>query len=269
MCDPPPSERLARNDYKIRQDCGSLVNATDFLPGALDIPLVQLNRPAIATRPFTNACCELNMQKPCIDAIENKDYMYYAKGINLNGAPDAVKHYDGQYCLMNGFLQPEYVRMSHDFQAMQAAAAELCSTKYAREFNISAITLREQQLVYFKSISASDTPSLDVAEFIAAWNCAMGDLACDLTYCTYTYCDLGNGATGVLGECDGWDKVLGMPTFAKPGGVMFMVASWIGVVAGIITISLLVVVAAFKCHNYACRGKARTRDLGMSLAGDP
>merc|ERR1712232_652725 len=45
----------------------------------------------------------------------------------------------------------------------------------------------------------------------AAWNCALGELACDMAYCNYAYCVHPNGTLGKMGECPGFDPIRGMP----------------------------------------------------------
>ena len=39
----------------------------------------------------------------------------------------------------------------------------------------------------------------------------MGASGCDMTYCAYSFCELGNGKFGMYDECEGWDPVKGMP----------------------------------------------------------
>lgn len=206
MCNKPHPLRLAPNKTytEFRSDCGNMKlnifkNLADL---TMDASETESGRP-------TNAFCELNLQKSCIDAIENKDYMYYAKGIIVES--NKTMFYDGSYCLQNGWLEKEIVDLVHsdNFTAMQEKAQNLCETKYEK-YNWRKMTLSKMMMKYMPGMKMRGYPTKGEAEFIGAWNCAMGDMACDMSYCAYTYCDAGDGNTDAYGKCPGWHPVNGM-----------------------------------------------------------
>merc|ERR1719499_124349 len=139
----------------------------------------------------------------CPDAIANKDYNYYAKGLGPPWARFAGL-IDKEYCGKNGWLKPEIASIVHNFTALQAKGEELCKTKYAIPFQE---TTRVMGLMDINERSMNKK----AVDEIAAWNCALGDLSCDLAYCNYAYCEKSDGSFGMLEECEGWDKVHGMP----------------------------------------------------------
>jgi len=174
-----------------------------------------------------NGFCQIGFST-CPDAKANKDYSYYAKALG----PTWIKlmsSVDSLYCGMSGMLAPEIASIVHNFTALQAKGEEWCSTKYAdtaETMSLSGIqdamlTGLKDTLNGSKSIptvinemltgSGSLVMDTKAANMAAAWNCALGDLACDMAYCNYAYCDLGNGRYGAMEECEGWDKVKGMP----------------------------------------------------------
>merc|ERR1719436_2030735 len=65
-----------------------------------------------------------------------------------------------------------------------------------------------------RTYSTMDAESASVA---AAWNCALGDLSCDIAYCNYAYCEKPGGGVGIMSECEGWDAVRGMPALYGEG----------------------------------------------------
>jgi len=164
----------------------------------------------------------------CPDAKVNKDYMYYAKGVGPVWAKVAGRM-DREYCGLNGWLKPDIATLVHNFTALQAKGEELCKTKYAKY--VETMTLMglsdaeraglEDNFNGEKSLpqvilEARTDPSRLIfdekaAHMSAAWNCALGDVSCDIAYCNYAYCEKGDGSYGVLEECEGWDKVNGMP----------------------------------------------------------
>jgi len=170
--------------------------------------------------------CEMGWSL-CPDAIANKDYMYYAKGngpvyARVSGRSDRL------YCGQNGFLKPEIARIVNNFTALQAKGEELCKTKYsfydtipitgmtdALNAGIAANLDGEKSLSQILSELKTDPYTLvfneKISNYVAAWNCALGDLSCDLAYCNYAYCEKGDGSYGTMEECEGWDKVYGMP----------------------------------------------------------
>jgi hypothetical protein len=212
LCNKPLPERLGGKKYqKFRKDCGGRSSAHG--PNAADLikPAVEVSRKPFDRLGPTNGFCELNYMKSCSDAILNEDYLYWAKSLNLEHPGYAQQRaFEGRYCQHNGFLAPEMVVLQHNFKGMQAKAQELCRTKYGTRFDLSALTF--QDMVANARHKDAGAPSADEAEVLAAWNCAMGDLGCDVSMCAYSFCKKGNGTIGLYGECEGWDPVVGMPT---------------------------------------------------------
>jgi len=152
-----------------------------------------------------NGFCQMGWSL-CPDAIANKDYNYYAKGlypewVRANGQKDK------EYCGKNGWLKPEFASIVHNFTALQAKGEELCKTKYAIPFQETAKVFSIANPFDINTLRMNE----DDAHRAAAWNCALGDLSCDLAYCNYAYCEQSDGSIGTMGECEGWDKVHGMP----------------------------------------------------------
>lgn len=206
-CDTPIPSRISAA-YKVRHDCG---NYSVFEhPEVYDKPLIGFSRHANDKEKETNAFCELNFQKVCADAIENKDFLFQAKSLDVRES----EIFYPEYCKLNGFLAPEYRDLQTDFDGMNTMANELCNTKYLKYGWNSTVTFMN---LHHTLISASSrgTPTLEQAEFIAASSCAMGSLGCDIAYCSYTYCDKGNGKIGITNKCEGWDPVMGMPPTTK------------------------------------------------------
>jgi len=148
-----------------------------------------------------NGFCQMGWSL-CPDARANKDYQYYAKGVGPVWVR-SVGSADKEYCGKNGWLKPEIASIVHNFTALQAKGEELCKTKYAIPFQDTARIMGVSDI--------ADVTTEEGAHQGAAWNCALGDLACDLAYCNYAYCEKGDGSFGMLDECEGWDKVHGMP----------------------------------------------------------
>jgi len=171
--------------------------------------------------------CEMGWSL-CPDAKANKDYVYYAKGVGPVYARASGKT-DRFYCGQNGFLKPEIASIVHNFTALQAKGEELCKTKYAEyaesakftgiadAMNAGIADNFDGHKSFAQAVAdiAADPYSMIMDEkasnMAAAWNCALGDLACDLAYCNYAYCEKGDGSYGIMEECEGWDKVHGMP----------------------------------------------------------
>merc|ERR1712050_541601 len=101
--------------------------------GALTRPAASYMRPANHSAGYWDGFCQIGWTA-CPDARANRDYLYYAKQVaappstwlRQNGAIDA------QYCLNNGWLEPEIRNIVNNFTALQAKGEELCKTKYAR-----------------------------------------------------------------------------------------------------------------------------------------
>ena len=68
-------------------------------------------------------------------------------------------------------------QLQRNFTGLQRHAEELCKTKYAKHGIDRLSFLDMLQLSKQEDVNA---PSLLEAEIMAAWNCAMGDLACDM-----------------------------------------------------------------------------------------
>jgi len=169
------------------------------------VPLMNFSRPKEGGHPATNAYCELNVQKTCADGIHNKDFLYQAKAVEH---PEG-DYFDPVYCKHNGYLKPEIVALQHNFEGMKNKSDEFCRkpdiAKLAKN-----MTYVEFQRVYSNN-AASPYPSKRMSRFIAAWTCAMGSAGCDMAYCAYSFCDLGDDKFGVYDQCSGWDPIKGMP----------------------------------------------------------
>lgn len=213
-CGKPDQSKLAAGtDYsEFRTDCGE---QSIFKPRLKSLvrplfkSLFSMKKPASETKSglASNAFCELNVQKSCADALANKDYMYYAKSTSV--IEPQVQRFDGHYCRQNGFLEREIVDMVHfnDFSTIEHFAREQCDTKYAK-YGWRKMTLASIATAYMPGILSGTTPKLEEAERIAAGNCAMGDLGCDISYCAYTYCKK-NNETGAYNDCVNWSPVRG------------------------------------------------------------
>ena len=224
LCDPPPAERTPNQTYVQRSDCG---NSSFFLgPSEHNqilklVPLQDFMRDATEERNATNGYCELNVQKSCADALYNQDYMLYAKSLQI--FDDPVYHHrnfswDWYYCFYNGWLAPELKTLQHDFKGMTAKNDEYCnSDAMVQRGSKGNITMAVVDMYYNPSSPGipGGHPSKEQALSIAAWACAMGSAACDMTYCAYSYC-LKEDGVGTYDECEGWDPVNGMPVGAVP-----------------------------------------------------
>lgn len=209
LCGRPLPERVGERLYsEFRVDCGSRSSPTG--PSADDLSKPAASFVARGHGRETTGFCELNFAKGCADAVANKDYLYWPKSLDLkHPALRENAAWDGRYCHANGFLKPEFVALQHNFSAFRDKADELCRTKYSQLGGEKLTFLDMMQLARHEDTTA---PSLKEAELLAAWNCAMGDLGCDLAMCIYSFCDKGGGEIGLYDECPGWHPVHGMPT---------------------------------------------------------
>jgi len=173
----------------------------------------------------------------CPDAAANKDYSYYWRSLG----PDWVKTagpVDKIYCAHNGWLKPEFRAILHNFTALQQKGEEECATKWSKpEYRLdttgllgvvdapmeSLIANKDaiKEIIKARVGSVQKHGFMDIMESIpanllmneksahmdAAWNCAMGDVSCDIAYCNSAYCEKSDGTIGVMDECEGWDKV--------------------------------------------------------------
>lgn len=208
LCGKPLPERVNRTYTEFRKDCGAMSSPTGPQADVLKKPVAQLIQ-TLESGVERNGFCQLNFAKSCADAVANKDYLYWAKSLDLK-APAARENaaWDGRYCRLNGFLDAGMVALQHDFHGTQAKAKELCKTKYSK-YNLENITFMD--MMSAARYDDKDAPTHAEAELLAAWNCAMGDLGCDMSLCAYSFCDKGSG-TGLYDECKGWHPVHGMPT---------------------------------------------------------
>lgn len=192
------------------------------LPKQLGKPASTFYRAPTATDPGWNGFCEMGWTL-CPDAVVNEDYSYYWRGLGPNWV-NTAGFTDKFYCLNNGWLKPEIASIVRNFTALKAKGEELCKTKYAApELNRDELTVmggvevatalgKQHQKAAFER-GETDYPVMDeeAANIAAAWNCALGDVSCDMAYCNYAYCELPDGTVGVMDECEGWDAVKGMP----------------------------------------------------------
>lgn len=201
-CKTPPPERVDRN-YTLRADCGNHSPSVD--PAAASEPVISFYRPAVDGRPETSAVCELNFDVACANAIYNEDLLFYAKAMNtFRGLT-----WDPWYCQMNGFLKPDIVALQHDFEGSLARAKQICDAIPLTYGWNTTMTLDDH--VPLAGNLRPRRPTPEELESNVAWTCAVGNVACDLAWCAYTYCDKGDGTIGVYDDCDGWDPVRGMP----------------------------------------------------------
>lgn len=176
----------------------------------------------------------------CPDAVANRDYYQYARALGPAWI-NKVRHIDGDYCYHNGFLKPELAKLTHNFTAIRDKAAELCRTtyndpKYSQEYitvdgkipkgpfkdfqdnTIAKFRARmrdgssPQNLLLLELPDPTPGEGMDeeYALHTAAHNCALGDLACDITYCNYGFCEK-PGGYGVMEECPGFNQFSGQP----------------------------------------------------------
>lgn len=211
LCNKPLPDRIGSRHYaEFRTDCGSKSSPTG--PSAADMarPTIELwQRGSKADAAASNGFCELNFAKSCADAVANKDYLYWPKSLDLKHASlSSNVPWNKRYCQLNGFLEQSVVMLQHNFTAMQQKALEQCNSKYSR-YGIEKLTFSD--MLELSKHEDAETLSLEEAERMAAWNCAMGDLGCDMAMCAYSFCVQPSGKTGLYGECQGWDPVAGMP----------------------------------------------------------
>mmetsp|Transcript_36972 Transcript_36972/g.115070 ORF Transcript_36972/g.115070 Transcript_36972/m.115070 type:complete len:280 (+) Transcript_36972:72-911(+) len=202
-CGPPPADRVDRA-YGVRSDCGG----TRPTALASHLPLSAFSRPG---DPSSSAACELNFQKACPDAVLNRDYLYFAKSVDLNPAQAAL---DGLYCKGYGFLDPQLVAIAGNFTALRSKGIELCQTKLAK-YDWGRITLAD-----FNGMTASITakyqalgvgPTVEEAQFVAAAKCALFNmhLGCEIAFCAYSFCDNGDGTVSAYDQCPGFTQLKG------------------------------------------------------------
>lgn len=210
LCGSPLPERLGGRNYtERRSDCGSLSSRTGPSVEILEKPAVEFMNLKSSSGAATNGFCELNFAKGCVDAIANEDYLYWAKSVDmLHSDLHEGALWDARYCQVNGFLAADVVSLQHNFTGLRAKAKHLCETKYSKR-GIENLTFKD--MVSRSRYEDHEGPRLDDAETLAAWNCAMGDLGCDMAMCSYSFCEKENGQLGIYGECPGWHPVKGMP----------------------------------------------------------
>lgn len=210
LCGKPLPERVGERKYEhFRGDCGGRSSPTGPSVEDLSAPAAGFLQPGGAEKAATNGFCELNFAKSCVDAVANEDYLYWSKSLDLaHPSMKANVAWDARYCQLNGFLETGIVALQHNFTGMRSEAAELCSSKYAK-YGIQQLTFLD--MMAKSRYDERSTPTLEEAEFLAAWNCAMGDLGCDMAMCAYSFCDKGEGSVGLYGDCKGWHPVHGMP----------------------------------------------------------
>jgi len=214
LCSKPLPERTNKNYTEFRTDCGGKSSHTGPTKSSLSVAAVSLHETNDAGEVVSNGFCELNFAKSCADAVANQDYLYWPKSINLNAsASRANAAWDARYCALNGFLEHDIVSLQHDFGGLRSKGETLCKTKYSK-YNTEKLSFMD--MMSAARYDDETAPKLEEAELLAAWNCAMGDLGCDLALCAYSFCKKGASSEhGLYDECEGWDPVNGMPFAAN------------------------------------------------------
>jgi len=217
LCSKPRPERVNKTYPEFRKDCGSKSSPTGPAASDLSKPVMAILEEAGATRNNSevppghekSGFCELNFAKSCADAVANRDYMYWAKSLDLRDPRMlATATWDARYCRENGFLEKEVVALQHDFEGLRALGKALCATKYAK-YGIDQLSFID--MMTHVNYDDPAAPNQEDAELLAAWNCAMGDISCDIAMCAYSYCKHDDGSVGLYDECRGWHPVHGMP----------------------------------------------------------
>jgi len=214
LCAKPSLERAPGQTWVQRTDCGN--HSLLEHPEVKYMPLRSFMREATAEHNATNGWCELNVEKGCADALYNRDYLMFAKGVFIPDLP--FLHYktsswDMHYCYYNGWLAPEIRALQHDFDGLTAKGEEYCkSDSLVQKGSLGNITMMDFTTHYLPGYPGypGGKPTPENAHHIAAWACAMGSAACDMAYCAYTYCVKGD-SFGAYEECEGWDPIAGMP----------------------------------------------------------
>mmetsp|Transcript_97072 Transcript_97072/g.257931 ORF Transcript_97072/g.257931 Transcript_97072/m.257931 type:complete len:361 (-) Transcript_97072:21-1103(-) len=210
LCGKPLPERMGTRKYtEFRTDCGRRSSPTGPSAADLTVPAVEFARSGKSADLSMNGFCALNFAKSCADAVANRDYLYWPKSLDLaSAAMSANAPWDARYCGLNGFLHKDIVKLQNNFTGMREKAQELCDTKYAKH-GIEKLTFLD--MMSKSRYDDKEAPTQQEAELLAAWNCAMGDLGCDMAMCAYSFCHQDKGAFGLYNECAGWDPVEGMP----------------------------------------------------------
>jgi hypothetical protein len=209
LCNKPLPERTNRNYTEFRTDCGDKSSPSGPAKALLSTPAVELHEKHKNGQVESNGFCELNFAKSCVDAVANHDYLYWPKSMNLNASTSRSNAaWDARYCNLNGFLEHDIVSLQHDFEGLRKKGESLCKEKYSTH-GIDKLSFMDMMAAARYDDEAA--PKLEEAELLAAWNCAMGDLGCDLALCAYSFCKQSAGGLGLYDECEGWDPVLGMP----------------------------------------------------------
>jgi len=210
LCGAPLPERVGKKSYtEFRRDCGGRSSPTGPTAADLTVPAIEFAKAGSQEQHAMNGFCALNFAKSCADAVANKDYLYWPKSLDLSSAAmSANAPWDARYCSLNGFLHPDIVALQHNFTGMRMKADELCRTKYAQH-GIEKLTFLD--MMSKSRYDDASAPTLHEAEILAAWNCAMGDLGCDMAMCAYSFCHKDGASFGLYKECAGWDPVAGMP----------------------------------------------------------
>jgi len=97
----------------------------------------------------------------CPDAVANKDYSYYWRGLSTNWAK-VVGKIDGQYCKMNGWLKPEYRSIANDFEALTRKGQEECDTRWSKpEYGLESAKLNGVEEVEKEALRYDITAALN------------------------------------------------------------------------------------------------------------
>lgn len=216
-----PYPELLEHEYALPE--GSGCGKRPLFPlTSVTTPATKYIAPGSGSDPGWNGFCEMGWSL-CPDAAANHDYSYYWRGLG----PKWVEYASGpdsQYCLNNGWLKPEVARLVRNFTALKAKGEELCREQFAPtpenhydELGIMGINMvmdlasKNREAAKLRGDRGYSAMDAEAASMSAAWNCALGDVSCDIAYCNYAYCEKPDGSAGIMSECEGFDPVRGMP----------------------------------------------------------
>lgn len=221
---PDGSNRPAKPDYVMRNDCGTARHQLDNMSVVVsDFIGLQEGYPG-----HTNAWCELNAQVFGANSFANRDFLFQAKSTDvgpgfsfdfvratasrtaracpcvaaraLRRAARGSSLAPQWYCKYSGFLGIEARNaIANGYEATDRLARSVCA-ELAEDYDITAITTGDFFATYLPAMLSNDNqPTMEQARHIVAWLCAMGGSdglkgaksnGCgpDIGYCTVCGC---------------------------------------------------------------------------------